>query len=440
MPPVAGAATLSRTPSREEAMRAERSRIVVVGGGFAGLESAFLLRQKLGTRAEITLVSDRDRFLFKPNTIYIPFGGSEESLLIPLARPAAKRELELVLGAYEGLDREARVVRAGGRELPYDYLVLATGAAMRPQEVPGLDEHAETIWNPQEMASLGRRLRELKTEVDEGEKRRVLFLVPPNNKCAGPLYELVFMVDTWLRREGVREGVEIEWATFEPSYIAAFGPKLHTVVTEEFERRGVTGRTGVHVERVESDEAVFADGSRIPFDLLVSFPPYVAAVRYEGLEQDERGFLLTEPGSRRVRGADRIYAPGDGGDFPVKQAFLAFLQADAVAEDIAARIEERAPAFAFDPVSMCVMEELDTATFAQVPLRVTGDPLRPVEVRPGANGAYRVGVSPAWRLGKKLLGLYLPFRFRAGRPFHAGAPWKAMETGLKAMSTALARR
>jgi hypothetical protein len=89
---------------------------------------------------------------------------------------------------------------------------------------------------------------------------------------------------------------------------------------------------------------------------------------------------------------------------------------------------------------MCVMEEFDKATFAQVPLRVTGDPDRPVEVRPGANGAYKVGVSPAWRLGKKLLGLYLPLRFRAGRPFHAGAPWKAMEVGLKGMSAALARK
>ena len=95
---------------------------------------------------------------------------------------------------------------------------------------------------------------------------------------------------------------------------------------------------------------------------------------------------------------------------------------------------------AFDPVSMCVMEELDKATFAQVPLELTGDPGRPVAVRADADSAYRVGVSPAWRLGKKLLGVYLPYRFRAGRPFNAGAPWRAMDVGLKAMSTLLARR
>lgn len=85
------------------------------------------------------------------------------------------------------------------------------------------------------------------------------------------------------------------------------------------------------------------------------------------------------------------------------------------------------------------MEQLDTATFAQVPLCLTSDPDRPVEVRPDADSEYKVGVSPAWRLGKKLLGLYLPWRFGAGKPFHAGAPWRAMEVGLKVMSTLFAR-
>jgi sulfide:quinone oxidoreductase len=118
----------------------------------------------------------------------------------------------------------------------------------------------------------------------------------------------------------------------------------------------------------------------------------------------------------------------------------AFLHADAVAEDIVAHVTGSETASAFDPVSMCVMEEFDKATFAQVPLVVTGDPSHPVAVRAGANGAYKVGVSPVWRLGKKMLGLYLPFRFKAGKPFHSGPPWRAMETGLKVMSTALARR
>jgi sulfide:quinone oxidoreductase len=417
-----------------------KARIVIVGGGFAGLESAFVLRAKLGTRADITLVADTDRFLFKPNTIYIPFGARAESLMIPLAKPTAKRNIRFIQAAFESLDPDRRTVRAGEWEIPYDYLVLATGAGMRPEEVTGLAEHAETIWTPGEMAELGERLRALAANARAGATQHLLFAVPPNNKCAGPLYEMVMMTETWLRRQGVREHVEIEWTTFEGSYIQAFGPKLHDVVEKEFTDRGVAGHAGWRLSEVEPGRARYENGQHRDFDLLVAFPPYVAAVRYDGLPADDRGFLSTESGWRRVQGHERIFAPGDAGDFPVKQAFLAFLQADAVAEAVAADVLGRAPEGAFDPVSMCVMEEFDTATFAQVPLRTTGDPLRPVEVRPDAYDAYKVGVSPLWRLGKKMLGIYLPLRFRNGLPFHQGAPWTAMELGLKGMATVLARR
>jgi hypothetical protein len=167
--------------------------------------------------------------------------------------------------------------------------------------------------------------------------------------------------------------------------------------------------------------------------LLVSFPPYVAGTRYEGLPSDVRGFLATELATREVRGQAGVYAPGDAGDFPVKQAFLAFLQAEAVAERISAEILDRPLGDGFDPVGMCVMEMLDKATFAQVPLRLTGHPDRPVEVRPDAGDDYKVGVSPAWRIGKKMLGFYLPMRFGAGEPFHAGAGWRMMDVGLRGM-------
>jgi NADH dehydrogenase FAD-containing subunit len=414
--------------------------VTVVGGGFAGLETTFGLRAKLGERARLTLVSDRDDFLFKPNTIYIPFGADPASLLIPLARPAAKRDIRLVRAPVDAVDRDTGTVHAGGEAIRSDYTVLATGAGMRPDEIPGLAEHAETIWTPAEMAALGARLRDVLARAASNEGSTILFTVPPGNKCAGPLYELVLMTETWLRRKRVRDRVRLLWATFESSYIQAFGPKLHDVVVTEFEQRGIEGRTGLRLVEVTPEAARYADGTELPYDVLVAFPPYVAAVDYDGFERDERGFLRTELETRVVAGTERVFAPGDAGDFPVKQAFLAFLQADAVAERIAAEAAGREPAFAFDPVSMCVMEEYDTATFAQVPLLVTGDPERPVAVRPDANGSYRVGVSPLWRLGKKMLGLYLPLRFRNGLPFHEGAPWRAMEAGLRGMSAALARR
>jgi sulfide:quinone oxidoreductase len=85
------------------------------------------------------------------------------------------------------------------------------------------------------------------------------------------------------------------------------------------------------------------------------------------------------------------------------------------------------------------MEQFDKATFAQVPLRLTGDPERPIEVRPGADGDYLVGSSPLWRAGKKMLGMSVPWRFGRGEPFHAGNFWRGMDVGLKGMSAVLAK-
>lgn len=414
-------------------------RVVIVGGGFAGLETAFMLRSRMHDDVDLSLVSDRDSFLFKPNTIYVPFGADPASLLIDLEHPLKKRHVSFFETSVRELDPDHRTIGLeDGSVLRYDALVLATGAAMRPEEVPGLDEHSQTIWSSERMAELGTRLNQLKERTRLRSSENVLFLVPPNNKCSGPLYEIVFMLETWARREGIRDRLDIAYSTYEGTFIQAFGPRLHEVVTEQFGERGIHGHTDEVVTEVLGDAVRYSDGRVRDFDLLISFPPYVAAVPYPGLPADDRGFLKTQLESRQVIGFEDIYAPGDGGDFPVKQAFLAFLQADAVAEHISMQFGDSKFRHPFDPVSMCVMEMFDTAIFAQVPLRLTGEPDRPVEVRPDAGDDYKVGVSPLWRLGKKLLGMYLPMRFNAGEPFHAGAGWQLMDVGLKGMSGILA--
>lgn len=247
-------------------------RVVVLGGGFAGLETAYMLRMKLHDEVDISVVSDRDTFLFKPNTIYIPFGAEEESLLIPLHKPLHRRDIAFHQGRVVEVDLEHKRVRVDdGSVVPYDFLVIGTGATMRPEEVPGLAERASTIWTPTEMRSLGSRLQALLSRSLRGEHSEVLFLVPPNNKCSGPLYEIVFMLETWLRRKGVRDRVHIRYSTYERSFIHAFGPRLHTVVTEEFAERGIDGHTEEFVEKVTDGEVAYSGGSTRRFDDLISF-------------------------------------------------------------------------------------------------------------------------------------------------------------------------
>lgn len=416
-----------------------RPQIVIVGSGFAGLETAFLLRMRARDKVDITLVSERSTFTFRPNTIYIPFGAEPDKLVFGLERAFSHRMIRWLGGTAAGVRPEEHLLEmADGSLVPYDKLVLATGADMRPEEIPGLAENAATVWTPQSMLGVRERFERVRERARAGQRSRVLFLVPPNNKCAGPLYEIVLMFETWLHREGIRSSVEIGWSTFEQSYIQAFGPRLHEVVSEEFTARGIHGRTGEIVTEVRPGEVHYADEYNRVYDDLIAFPPYVSAVRYESLPVDDRGFIATDFATRRVAGHSDIYAPGDAGDFPVKQAFLAFLQADTVAEHIASELGIHEFERPFDPVSMCIMEMFDKATFAQVPLELTGDPARPVQVRPDANGSYKVGTGHTWRLGKKMLGAAVPMRFSAGEPFHAGLAWQMMEVGLKGMSGVLA--
>ena len=416
-----------------------KPRVLILGGGFAALESAFLMRMRMKDEVDIKLVSDNDSFVFRPNSIYVPFGADPESLLVDLHKPLGRRRIGFHDSAAVEVDPDARSVQlADGATLGYDKLVIATGADTAATEIPGLAEHAATIWTTETMMGVRERFERVRDRAKRGEGSKVLFLVPPNNKCSGPLYEIVMMLETWLRREHARDGVEITWSTFEHSFIQAFGPRLHEMVTEEFDERGIDGHIEEVVTEVREGEVVYADGSTRAYDELIAFPPYVAALDYESLPSDERGFLKTELDTRQVAGHPEIYAPGDAGDFPVKQAFLAFLQADTVAEHISAELRGKEFELPFDPVSMCVMEMFDKATFAQVPLELTGDPDHPVRVRPGAEDDYKVGTSVAWRMGKKVLGFSVPMRFSAGEPFHAGKGWQMMDVGLKGMAGMLA--
>lgn len=202
-----------------------RQRTVILGAGFAGLETAFLLRMRMRDQLDLTVVSEREAFTFRPNTIYVPFGADPDDLIVDLNKPFLRRHVNFIADSVTGVDPQAHeVALADGNKLGYDKLVIATGAGMRPEEIPGLAEHAATIWTPQSMLGVRNRFEQVLKAGRDGQRSRVLFLIPPNNKCAGPLYEIVMMFETWLRRQHVREHVQIEWSTFEQTYIQAFGP------------------------------------------------------------------------------------------------------------------------------------------------------------------------------------------------------------------------
>ena len=347
---------------------ASRPRVTVLGGGFGGLEAARYARMRL-PGADITLVSDRDYFLFKPNTIYVPFGMDPGKLMIRLAGPTKRENIRFVQSRVREIDPVSRRISLEDRStvssMPYDFLVIATGLHMRPDQIPGLSEFANMRWTLEDLVVLRTRLQKLAEEARAGKRRNILFVVSPYNRYSGPLYEMVMLLDTWLRRKHARDHIEIAFSTYENSYIQSFGPGLHEVVTSEFRTREIAGYTNCSIEYIEPGKAFYRSGEALPYDLLITFPPCTASTYFKGLPVDDRGFIATELATRQVIGYPDVYAVGDASNTPKKQALTAFLQAGVAAEHLSASILGIRPTLTFDQAEITRAESPGKATFGQ---------------------------------------------------------------------------
>ncbi len=397
--------------------------IVVIGGGFAGIESALALRSKLGAHARITLLTDQENFLFKPHLIYLPFGMSVERVSIPLKRPMSRAAVDLYVTRVRGIDAVRKQVSTEMGEFGYDYLIVASGAGAADSHVPGAGEFAHSVWTVRDMLRLRRAFLTLSEAARQGERREVLFALPTQPRCPTPLYEVALMLDTWLRRQRIHDSVHLTFVTGEKSYLQDFGTKMHDLVLSEFEQRRIDHFTDAPLTHVTPDAAQITNGLHLPYDLLITFPQQAANIRFEGLPADEHGFINVDPASRQVKEHPEIYAVGDASDFPLKMGYLASAQADAAADHLSAHLHGREARVHFKPTAVVMLDTLDRAAFVRVPLNGQGKTQR-----------YRVGVSPTWRMSKQVLGVYVPWRVRAGKPFNAGLPYQGMSAGLKALT------
>jgi len=416
-----------------------QSDVVVLGGGFASLESAFLLNHLMKGGVNLTLVADQPDFVFRPTLVYVPFGTDPASATLPITECVAPAAINLIEDRAVTVDPVAHTVTLqGGAVLRYDKLIVGTGALCTDGGIPGLSAHGVGIHSIADLLTLRERFSDVVHKGRGGEVSRVLFVLPVGNLCPSVLYELLLMLEVHLDRHNARDTIELTLATPEGSVLEVYGEKVHELLSERLFRRDVRVFLGETLTHVEAGVAHFATGRTLHFDHLVYAPVHAGRGGLGSLPVDAQGFLQTEGGSRRVLGQPDIYAPGDGGDFPLKEPFLAFLEADAVAEIIQAELTQRPTRAAFDPLFVGVLEAFDKGIFIAAPLRLTGHPERPLEIDHGRIEAYRVGQGTLWRHGKKLLATMLPMRFRAGEPFHAGTTWKLLDVGLESMASVLA--
>src|SRR5690606_16132728 len=255
-------------------------RIVVLGGGFGGLEAAFYLKQRLGERAEVELISESDTFLYKPDTVRIPFGYDPERLRVDIAEAARRRDIVFIRGRAESLDPERQTVTVDRRTIGFDKLVIATGATFRPDLIPGLPSTAITLGSVPAMLEMRERIEQVVQAAQRGDRTRIVFLLPAGARWANALYEMCWMLDTWLTRAGVRRMVDFMFVTHERTFIEAFGPRMDEVADDEFAKRGITAIRSFEIAGIDDTRIISKTHSLVPYDPLITFPPAVAGMSF----------------------------------------------------------------------------------------------------------------------------------------------------------------
>ena len=300
------------------------SQVVIAGGGVAALETMMALRDLAGDRVDVTLIAPETTFTYRPMKVAEPFfkGHAREYGLVEIARDQGARFVRDSIAEVHG---EEKVVRcASGAHIPYDHLVLATGA----KAVPAFREALTFGEDPAE-----ERLHGLLADLEQGYVKRVAFVVPGEASWTLPLYEIALMTARQVWGMGM-DDVTFTLVSPEERPLAMFGGPGSDAVAQMLSTEGIEfiGSSYPTVGR----GYVIADpgGRRVDVDRVVSLP-ILDGLRLDGVPSDGMGFIPVDAHGR-VRGLAGVYAAGDGINFPIKQGGLATQQADAVAEMIAA--------------------------------------------------------------------------------------------------------
>lgn len=315
-------------------------KVLVLGGGFAGVEAAIFLRKN---EMNVTLVSDRDYFYIYPTSIWIPTGEkTREDVSVPLDKLAVAHGFQLIIDPVSKIEAaEKRVTLESGRVMEgFDYLVVAIGQGKIT--MPGMKEHSLSICGaPEEATALYGKLDKL---VAQGKGKIAMgFGGNPKDSSAvrgGPAFEVLFNVDTYLKRKGIRDNFELTFFAPMAKPGLKMGEKALVMMDKMFNMLNIKKKIGTKIVAFEADGISFEDGTKLESDLtmFISAGKGHPILEASDLPLSEAGFVLTNE-YNEVEGFDGVYAIGDsanlmGPDWRAKQGHVAEVMARNTAYNI----------------------------------------------------------------------------------------------------------
>jgi sulfide:quinone oxidoreductase len=346
--------------------------IVVLGGSFAGLNAAFKLKQDLGDRAEVTVVSRDPRFVFIPSLIWVVPGWRKPGQIsFPLEPALRRRGIRFVEAVAQRIDPEQNMVYTDSGELHYDYLLIGTGPKYDWSVVPGLGPADGTTHS---VCNLPHAMDAAKAWLDfVQDPGPVVIGSTQLASCFGAEYEVVFNIDRALRQAKIRKHVKLTFFTAEP-FLGHFGiggmRGGEAMLKGYFKLLGIEAIANVSTTAVTKDTITLSNGRELAHKYAIVIPPFtgVQAILDSPGIGDARGFV---PVNDRYQHETypNIYAAGVAvqvkppvpTDVPTgvpKTGWMAEVMAKVAAHNIAAEIlgtEAREKPFG-DIAPLCLMD------------------------------------------------------------------------------------
>ena len=351
------------------------AKVLVLGGGFAGVEAAIFLRKK---DIDVTLISNRDFFYIYPTSIWIPTGeATMEDVSIPLKDLQKAHGFELVIDEVQEIhSKERRVVCANG-EYHSDYLVIAMGSGKMKHK--GSENFLSICGNPEEAPQIKEHIDAL---IEKGSGRIAMGFggnpKDPSNVRGGPAFEVIFNVHNRLKKLGLRDKFELTFFAPMEKPGARMGEKALDMMDLYFDRLNIKKHFGKKIVGFEEDGIKFEDESKLESDFTMFIPAGDGHPVFQNsdLPLNESGLIKINDYCELMHDFDEtaeqynVFAIGDstvleGPDWRAKQGHIAEVMARNVAFNIDAMIKgiDERKGYKDHINILCVMDSGDGAAF-----------------------------------------------------------------------------
>ncbi len=341
--------------------------VLILGGGFGGLSAANEIRNNLSSsQVKITIIDKKDWFMVGFAKLWIIRGTRTFENSIGSLNELSKKNIDFLKEEILQIDLQNKNIKTTTKILSYDFLIIAMGAVLAPEKIPGLSENGMNLYDHNQLTEIHNKLKKMKS----GNIAISIMGMP--YKCPPAPFEASLLIDSMLREEGVRDSVQIHFYSPAPITLPAAGPEISQQILNLINSENIIFHDSCKIKSVEKNKLIFQNGEA-NFDLLLAIPPHVAPkVIYDSELAKEGGFI---PINRNCKTQfENVYAVGDVTTLTVidtitvpKAGIFAEGEAITVAQNIMSKIQSKTESSLFDGKGGCFIESgRDTASLIEV--------------------------------------------------------------------------